>query len=71
MSKQPRFIVMTAYAVKASAVTLYYAMQEVMRAWPGQVEAGEVVLVDQSAGGCSLPRSLHVGVPSKEKKDDE
>lgn len=50
MSKHPRFIVMTAYAVKASAVTLYYAMQEVVRAWPGQVEAGEVVLVDQSGG---------------------
>lgn len=50
MSRRPRFIVMTAYAVKASALTLYYAMQEVTRAWPGRVEAGEVVLVDQSAG---------------------
>jgi 23S rRNA (cytosine1962-C5)-methyltransferase len=50
MSQHPRFIVMTAYAVKASALTLYYAMQEVTRAWPGRVEAGEVVLVDQSAG---------------------
>jgi len=50
LSKQPRFILLTAYAVKASAVTLYYAMEEAMRAWPGQIEAGEVVLVDQSAG---------------------
>jgi 23S rRNA (cytosine1962-C5)-methyltransferase len=50
LGKQPRFVLLTAYAVKASAVTLYNAMQEVMQAWPGQVEAGEIGLVDQSGG---------------------
>jgi len=50
LSQRPRFIVLTAYAVKASSVTLYYALQEVMRVHPGLVEAGEVTLVDQSAG---------------------
>lgn len=50
LSKRPRFIVLTAYAVKASAVTLYYALDEVLRTWPGEVEAGEVMLKEQSAG---------------------
>jgi len=49
LSPQAKFIVLTAYAVKASAVTLYYSMSEMMSQWKGQVEAGEVVLVESSA----------------------
>ncbi len=50
VSSQPRFVVLTAYAVKASSITLYNAIEEMMRAWKGSVEAGEVVLQEQSAG---------------------
>jgi 23S rRNA (cytosine1962-C5)-methyltransferase len=50
LSPHPRFIVLTAYAVKASPVTLYYALAEMMRQWPGRSEAGEVALVEKSAG---------------------
>jgi 23S rRNA (cytosine1962-C5)-methyltransferase len=50
LSAEPRFIVLTAYAVKASAVTLYYALQELMKNKKGTVEAGEVVLHEKSAG---------------------
>ena len=50
LSPRPCFVLLTAYAVKASAITLYYAMDEMMRAWDGQVEAGEVVLDEKSAG---------------------
>ena len=50
LSSQPVFVLLTAYAVKASSVTLYYAVEEMMRAWQGQVEAGEVVLKEKSAG---------------------
>jgi 23S rRNA (cytosine1962-C5)-methyltransferase len=49
MSPQAKFVILTAYAVKASAVTLYYSMSEMMRQWKGQVQAGEVVLVESSA----------------------
>lgn len=52
LSQKPRFVLLTAYAVKASAVTLYQALQEMMSAWEGETEAGEVVLVDQSGGRC-------------------
>lgn len=50
LSPQPRFVLLTAYAVKASALTLYYAIQEVMHGYQGQTEAGEVVLREKSAG---------------------
>jgi len=50
LSPQPRFIVLTAYAVKASALTLYYAVNEIMQKFSGQIEAGEVILPEESAG---------------------
>jgi len=49
LSPRPLFVVITAYAVKASALTLYYALQELMSEWKGQVEAGEIALEEQSA----------------------
>ena len=50
LSKQPRFIIMTAYAVKASSITLYYGLKELMKDYNGNTEAGEVVLQEKSAG---------------------
>lgn len=49
LSPHPLFVVITAYAVKASALTLYYAMEELMSEWKGRVEAGEIALEEQSA----------------------
>lgn len=50
LSKQPVFIALTAYAVKASALTLYYAMQETLGGYSGSVTAGEIALTEKSAG---------------------
>jgi 23S rRNA (cytosine1962-C5)-methyltransferase len=50
LSDQPRFVVLTAYAVKASAVTLYNAMEDMMSAYQGATHVGELVQVDKSAG---------------------
>ncbi len=50
LSRQPAFLVLTAYAVKASAVTLYYALLEKMSRYGGAVSAGEVLLSEKSAG---------------------
>jgi 23S rRNA (cytosine1962-C5)-methyltransferase len=50
LSQEPVFVVLTAYAIKASSLTLYYAMQQAMARWGGSVQAGEVVLLEQSAG---------------------
>jgi 23S rRNA (cytosine1962-C5)-methyltransferase len=50
LSAQPLFIVLTAYAIRASALSIYYAMQEMVAGLPGKVEAGELALVESSAG---------------------
>jgi 23S rRNA (cytosine1962-C5)-methyltransferase len=50
LSPNPRFVVLTAYAVKASPVTLHYALDEIMRDWSGRTEAGELTLDEKSAG---------------------
>ncbi len=48
LSPKPQFIVLTAYAVKASALTLYYATDEIMKKYKGTTSAGEVVLTEKS-----------------------
>jgi 23S rRNA (cytosine1962-C5)-methyltransferase len=50
LSPNPLFLLLTAYAVKASALTLYNAVAEMMKGRAGQTEAGEVILEEQSAG---------------------
>jgi 23S rRNA (cytosine1962-C5)-methyltransferase len=50
LSKKPLFVILTAYAVKASSLTLYYAVQEMMQAFNGSTQAGELALVEKSQG---------------------
>jgi 23S rRNA (cytosine1962-C5)-methyltransferase len=50
LAPRPRFLVLTAYAVKASSLTLYNAIAEMMHRYGGITEAGEVVLQEKSAG---------------------
>ncbi len=45
---QPSFVVITAYAVKASALTLHYALQEAMKKFSGALQAGELLLKEES-----------------------
>lgn len=50
LSPKPLFVQLTAYAVKASAVTLQQALAEMMGSYGGQVSAGEMGLLEKSAG---------------------
>lgn len=50
LSSQPNFVVLTAYAVKASAVTLFNAVAEMTNGFSGVVSAGEAALVERSRG---------------------
>ncbi len=50
LSPQAQFLLVTAYAIKASALTLYNGLNEAMRSLNGEVTAGEVVLNEKSAG---------------------
>lgn len=50
LSDHPLFIVITAYAIQASALSLYYALQERMARYGGQTTCGEIALQEESAG---------------------
>lgn len=47
LSPKPQFLLLTAYAVKASAVTLYYAINEIMAKYNGETRIGEVLLQEE------------------------
>jgi 23S rRNA (cytosine1962-C5)-methyltransferase len=50
LSPDPCFVIITAYAVKASALTLYNALEEMMAEKKGKVSAGEVTLQEKGRG---------------------
>lgn len=50
LSPTPLFVQLTAYAVKASSITMYYAVDEMMSAFKGQTQAGEIGLTERSKG---------------------
>jgi len=50
LSNDPLFVVTTVYAVRASAIHLAQALDEMMTGFDGKVESGELVTREQSAG---------------------
>jgi len=50
LSQQPLFVCLTAYAIRASALSLYYSLQEIVAGFAGQISAGELALEERSAG---------------------
>ena len=50
LSDNPLFVVTTIYAVRASAVHVAQAMEDMMKGFSGKVESGELVTREQSAG---------------------
>ena len=52
LSPKPIFIVLTAYAVTISALTLYYSMRDLLTGMKGRFEVGELITEEQSAGRC-------------------
>ena len=50
LSKEPLFIVVTAYAIRASALSIYYALQENVMHFGGALETGELAIEEQSTG---------------------
>lgn len=50
LSSRPLFIVLTAYAIRASALSLHYAITEMMKGKPGTIETGELVTEERSLG---------------------
>lgn len=50
LSQRPMFVVLTAYAIRASSLSVYYALQEMVAGLGGELTTGELVLVELSAG---------------------
>jgi len=48
LSAQPVFVLLTAYAVKASSLTLHFALEEMMQKYKGTITVGEVLLQEQT-----------------------
>ncbi len=58
LSRNPQFIILTAYAVKASALTLYEAVEEITNRFNGSTRVGELVLQEKN-GGRFLSRAIY------------
>jgi 23S rRNA (cytosine1962-C5)-methyltransferase len=50
LSDTPLFVVTTVYAVRASAIHIAQAMDDMMKGFGGKIEMGELVTREQSAG---------------------
>jgi 23S rRNA (cytosine1962-C5)-methyltransferase len=50
LSDQPLFVWLTAYAIRTSALSLYYSLGEMVSGLGGQVTAGELALVERNVG---------------------
>jgi 23S rRNA (cytosine1962-C5)-methyltransferase len=48
LAPEPLFLIITAYAIRASALSLYYAVEEVMADASGSTSAGELVIKEKS-----------------------
>jgi 23S rRNA (cytosine1962-C5)-methyltransferase len=59
LTPNPLFIVLTAYAVAASATTLYYSLGDLLPGLGGVLDAGELV-TKEGSGGRSISHALYV-----------
>ena len=50
LSNRPAFVILTAYAIRASSLSIHYAMEEMLSGQTGELTTGELVLRDRSAG---------------------
>jgi 23S rRNA (cytosine1962-C5)-methyltransferase len=58
LSDKPVFILLTAYAIKASSLTLYYGIEQMMRKFKGETSVGEVVL-NQKNGNKAISMAIY------------
>lgn len=50
LAEEPLFVVLTAYAIRASALSIHYAMQGMLNGFAGELTSGELALQERSAG---------------------
>ena len=57
---QPLFLVLTVYAIRASALAFGQALAEALSGFGGQVTCGEMAIREGSARGLLVPTALYV-----------
>jgi 23S rRNA (cytosine1962-C5)-methyltransferase len=57
LSDRPLFAVATVYAVKASALHIYYALEETMHGFEGRLDCGELI-TQEAAGGRQISSAV-------------
>jgi 23S rRNA (cytosine1962-C5)-methyltransferase len=57
LAPQPLFFIITAYAIRASALSLYYALDEALAGLEGEMRCGEI-LTSASSGARSLSHAI-------------
>jgi 23S rRNA (cytosine1962-C5)-methyltransferase len=50
LASRPLFLVITAYAIRVSALSLHFSIQEMMSTFKGTLSSGELVINEKSAG---------------------
>ncbi len=50
LSDNPLFVILTSYAVESSSLSLSYALSEMMKDYKGEIEAGELCVLEKSNG---------------------
>lgn len=48
LSDKPLFVILTSYAIDSSSLSLGYALEDMMKGFPGQVEQGELCVLEKS-----------------------
>jgi len=50
LAPKPLFLVITAYAIRASALSLHFSIQELLKDYEGAISSGELIINEKSAG---------------------
>jgi 23S rRNA (cytosine1962-C5)-methyltransferase len=50
LSDKPLFVILTSYAIDSSSLSLGYALEETMKNFGGEVEQGELCVLEKSNG---------------------
>jgi 23S rRNA (cytosine1962-C5)-methyltransferase len=58
LSPKPLFVVITAYAIRASALSVFYALEEMIEGTKGSITTGELAIKEKSAGRL-LPTAIY------------
>ncbi len=58
LSGKPRFLVITAYAIRASALSLHFSIEQLMSNFKGELHSGELVIPEKS-GGRALSMAIY------------